>query len=33
MADVKPIHPEIVYAERSSATEAEKVCNSTASCR
>ena len=25
MTDVKPIHPEIVYAERSSATEPEKV--------
>lgn len=25
MADVKPLHPEIVYAERSSASDPEKV--------
>jgi hypothetical protein len=25
MADIKPIHPEITYAERSSETDAEKV--------
>jgi hypothetical protein len=26
MSEIKAIHPEILYAERSSETEAEKVC-------